>query len=200
MSVLGVVAALGRVPLVDARLGDATLVEHAVALLEGVCSSVVVVRVADTSTGHDLLERLDAADLVVVHDPLCPLVPSSFVRSLVDQATGGPPVVAVRPVVDTIKATRDGIVVATVDRDTLRVVSSPVVARPADLLALGDPLTAIADPVLLAAGLQERSDARLVVAPAAGRRVEDASALRLLVSSTSPRPPASLRPAGPRET
>ena len=186
--------------MVDARLGDVSLVDRAVDLLDGTCSTVMVLRGDDASTRDDLLERLDSADLVVVHDPLCPLVPPAFVSGLVEQAASGPPVVAVRPVVDTIKATRDGNVVDTIDRETLRVVSSPVVARPDDLLALGDPMTVIADPVLLAAGLRDRSDAHLVVAPPSARRVEDISGLRLLVRSADPPPPASRRPAGPRGT
>jgi 2-C-methyl-D-erythritol 4-phosphate cytidylyltransferase len=72
---------------------------------------------------------------LVVHDPLCPLTPISFLRRAVEVATeDGVAVVGVHPVTDTVKAVRGEVVGQTVDREGLWVVTSPVVL-PASLVA-----------------------------------------------------------------
>ena len=201
MNVLGIVPVRGRHPLVGASIGVVPLVDLAVDLVGRSVTSVVVAwldaeppnrtlpAVYEDTTVLMLPAAADAltaaigrADLVVVHDPMCPLVPASFVARMLRGAAVGEPLVAVRPVVDTIKATADGMVAGTVDRDALRVVSSPVVVASTDLLTLGDIASTLADPVALAVALRERFGARLVVAPPAATRVDDESGLQLLAT------------------
>jgi 2-C-methyl-D-erythritol 4-phosphate cytidylyltransferase len=194
---LGVVPVVGRGPLVHGSLSGMPLVERAVALAASVCPTVLVVH-ADTErvilsarAGLDLValpeeervlrHHLQAADLVVIHDPLCPLVPESFVRRLVDNAAGAV-MVAVRPVVDTIKATEDGVIAGTVDRERLRVVSSPLVVPAVLLAAVPDLGAALSDLPGLVETLRGQARVELVIAPSVSRRIEDSSSLRLMAS------------------
>jgi 2-C-methyl-D-erythritol 4-phosphate cytidylyltransferase len=69
--------------------------------------------------------------VLVVADPACAGVTGDFVRSLVDAcAATGRPQVAVLPVTDTIKETHGPTVRATLDRDGLLVIASPIVLPP----------------------------------------------------------------------
>lgn len=70
-----------------------------------------------------------ATDLpLVIHDPLCPLTPSSFLREAVEVALETDEVVVgVRPVTDTIKVDLGERLGETIDRSTLREVTSPLV-------------------------------------------------------------------------
>jgi hypothetical protein len=195
--ILGVIPLLGRDPVVHGSLGGTLLVDRALSLMSSMCDALVIVSgssdgsAIEASTGAEhlrlpaddpvLRRRISAAAQVVVHDPLCPLVPAEFVRGMVAHA-GSRVVVAVRPVVDTIKATDNGLVSGTVDRDRLRVVSSPVVV-PADVLQqLPELGAALADLSVLVSALRATSDVELVMAPSAGRRIEDASGLRWMAS------------------
>lgn len=118
---------------------------------------------------------------VLVHDPLCPATPAAFLaRALAAARAGGGerPVVAVRPMTDTVKVMRDGHVTATVDRAGLRVVASPVVLPPvlaADLVDTGDV------PGLVAA-LRRRADPELLAAPPLARRVRGRADLRIVLA------------------
>lgn len=122
---------------------------------------------------------------VVFHDPLCPLTPAAFITALVDRArASGVVQVAVRPVTDTIKSVAgsatDGVVGATVDRDALLTVTSPVVLPAAVAAALADARLGDADLVALVTALRDRFEVRFVEAPSIGRRVEDTSSVRVL--------------------
>ena len=65
---------------------------------------------------------------LVLHDPCCPLTPSSFLGEAVDLALElDEVVVAVRPVTDTIKVDLGGRLGETIDRSALREVTSPLV-------------------------------------------------------------------------
>jgi 2-C-methyl-D-erythritol 4-phosphate cytidylyltransferase len=117
---------------------------------------------------------------LVVHDPLCPLTPISFLRRAVELATeDGAVVVGVHPVTDTVKAVRGEVVGQTVDREGLWVVTSPVVL-PASLVAELDGWPDTDDLVALVAELAERAEVRFLEAPPLARRVEDESAVVLL--------------------
>ncbi len=79
-----------------------------------------------------------SARVVVIHDPLCPLVSPADIRAAL-RALGswhrdrfGP------PVLDTVKAARDGVICETLDRDALRIVVSPVVVSGAQLAEAPD--------------------------------------------------------------
>jgi 2-C-methyl-D-erythritol 4-phosphate cytidylyltransferase len=192
---LALVPLVGRGSLVHGTLGGETLADRAVALLTGLADDVVVVadhtvprrpqdrRTEQLSVPADaeaLIGRLKVTERVVVHDPLCPLVPQHFVRQLVE----GDPArvrVGVRPVVDTVKATGDELITGTVDRERLRMVSSPLVAPGSLLAELGERLpAALSDLAVLVSALRQGATVELVVAPAVARRVEDTSGLRLL--------------------
>ena len=176
---LGIVPAVGRGALVHERLGSQTLLDRAVDLLGRFAAAVAVV--TDAADADALRARLSDFDRAVIHDPLCPLVSERFARRLLVEhgAQGGQPVVAVRPVIDTIKAAPGGVVAQTVDRDGLRVVSSPIIVSTRHLLSADDPAAALGDPAALVAHLRAVSTPVLVTAPAAARRVEDQSGLRL---------------------
>jgi len=120
----------------------------------------------------------------VVLDPLCPLVPAAFVADLVDRVRAtGIAHAGVRPVTDTTKTMRDGLVGETVDRESLYQLVSPVV--------LPSPVEPPATLVELVVGLDE---VVFVEGPPLARRIKDLSDLRLLealaeASPRAPRPP-----------
>jgi 2-C-methyl-D-erythritol 4-phosphate cytidylyltransferase len=118
------------------------------------------------------------ADLVV-HDPLCPGTPVEFLREAVAAAADGQVVAGVRPVTDTVKHAEAELLGDTVDRAGLRAVCSPVVLPASVVAALPQqPDTDdLADLVVALAGDHE---VRYLDAPAAARRVVDASDVRLL--------------------
>lgn len=143
---------------------------------------------------------------LVVHDPLCPLTPASFLVECVAQAQEtGAVVVGVRPVTDTVKEHADDgsgtlRLGATVDREALVCPTSPVVL-PAAVVASLDSLETddLAD---LVASLAQRFPVRHLVAPALGRRVVDESDLGVLAAlsaatSGAPQPEAAEAFPGP---
>jgi 2-C-methyl-D-erythritol 4-phosphate cytidylyltransferase len=179
---LGIVPAVGRGDLVHERLGSQTLLDRAVDMLSMLASAVAVV--AEAADADSLSARLGGFDRAIIHDPLCPLVSERFARRLLAEhrAQGGRPIVAVRPVIDTIKAAPGGVVAQTVDRDGLRVVVSPIVVSARDLLSANELGASLTDPSVLVARLRAVSTPDLVTAPAAVRRVEDRSGLRLVAA------------------
>lgn len=156
------------------------------------------------AAGIDLVDRTvpwavlaERGDTVVLHDPLCPMTPPAFLARCADRAAVEDRiVVGVRPVTDTVKevaATPGGDVLgATVDRDALVAVCSPVVLPPAvvaDLFADGAGLPST-DFVALVTTLRERyGDARveLVEAPPEARRVASEEDIAVLAALTDPR-------------
>lgn len=141
-----------------------------------------------------LAERGDA---LVLHDPLCPMTPPAFLAACADgAAVEDRVVVGVRPVTDTVKevapAAGGEVLGATVDRDGLVMVCSPVVLPPAvvaDLLGDGADLPST-DFVTLVALLRERyGDDRvaLVEAPPEARRVASDDDIAVLQALTDPR-------------
>jgi 2-C-methyl-D-erythritol 4-phosphate cytidylyltransferase len=132
-----------------------------------------------------------AQEPVVVHDPLCPLTPPAFIaRCVAECAATEAVVVGVRPVTDTVKTLEDGYVGATVDREGLLQVASPVVLPPPVVAALdGLPTSDLAALVTL---LARDHDVVTLEAPPEARRVAAADDLRLLEALTPPAP----RPRG----
>jgi 2-C-methyl-D-erythritol 4-phosphate cytidylyltransferase len=118
---------------------------------------------------------------VVVHDPLCPGTPVSFLReALAACEESGTCVAGTRPVTDTVRPVDEsGATGPTVDRDGLLAVASPVVipASVAASLQGPPPLDDLAD---LVVALREHHDVRFLEAPAEARRVVDESDLQLL--------------------
>ena len=200
-AVLGVVPTMGREQLSGLNLiGEPLFVHAARTLVDLPCTRTLLVaeggrratvaaalanahlpevEVVDNSGVETHARALDRDAVVVVHDPLCPLTPRAWVRDLLDRAREGAVMVAVLPVVDTLKTTREGIVTGTVDRTGLHVVSSPIVfpAR-----ALVDAISALGDPAALVDRLRSRHDIELVAAPGLARRVDDQSGIELLAA------------------
>lgn len=141
----------------------------------------------------ELADLLDRSRPLVIHDPLCPLTPVGFLREALTTAVAEDTVVVgVHPVTDTIKTVEQGLVGDTVDRETLWLVTSPVVL-PARLVADLDVWPDTTDLPALVARLRRTVDVRFLQAPPLGRRVEDESALVLLAALAAERG----HPAGP---
>lgn len=140
------------------------------------------VRMLDSDTDWSYLQSLGTA--VVLHDPLCPMTPVDFIVALAHEAVrDGVVVVGVRPVTDTVKQVRDGFVGATVDREALSSVCSPLVLPAPVVAAL--PGLPDADFAAAVAELASRYPVRLVEAPAAARRVSGPEDLALLEALTA---------------
>lgn len=128
---------------------------------------------------------VEAGEPFVLHDALCPLTPPDFLAACVAEAVAEDAVVVgVRPVTDTVKHVEDGVVGATVDREGLLVVTSPVVL-PASVVATLDGLPST-DFATLVAALAERFRVVTAEAPPAGRRVSTPDDVRVLEALTSP--------------
>lgn len=145
------------------------------------------VRLLDASVRPD---RVAAAGRpLVLHDPLCPLTPPDFIAEAVERSRAtGRVVVGFRPVTDTVKEHRGPVLGATVDREGLRAVASPVVVPGPLLAALEDLDQDLPD---LVAVLAERGPIEWLAAPALGRRVvdpEDLVVLEALSRSRGPGP------------
>jgi 2-C-methyl-D-erythritol 4-phosphate cytidylyltransferase len=120
------------------------------------------------------------ADVVVIHDPLCPGVSAASMRWLVEFWSPGTVMVAVRPVVDTVKVVDDGVVAGTLNREGLRMISSPLV-MPADrIVAMPQLGERLADLASLVATLRGAGEMVLVVADPSSGRVQDPSSVALL--------------------
>ena len=91
------------------------------------------VDLVDASVTWDGL--VDSGEDVVLHDALCPMTPPAFIADCLAQARAtGDAVVGVRPVTDTVKVVSDDRVGATLDRDDLVAITSPL-ALPAGVVA-----------------------------------------------------------------
>lgn len=138
---------------------------------------------ADASVPWDALAA--AGEPVVLHDALCPMTPPGFIAACVERSLAtGAVVVGVRPVTDTVKVVTDGLVGATVDRDGLLAVASPLVL-PAGVAATlsrapGDLARTVTE--LVAAGHAVET----LPAPPEARRVTSVEALRVLEALTAP--------------
>lgn len=138
----------------------------------------------DVGTGWEALQESEEA--LVLHDALCPATPPAFLARCLRTAQDDDVVVAgVRPVTDTVKETSDGFVGATVDREELVSVASPVVLPARVVAALdGLPSTDLAE---LVERLREvGEDVAFLEAPAEGRRVGSEEDLRALEALTAP--------------
>ncbi len=138
----------------------------------------------------------DEALFLVVHDALCPAVPSAFIASCLEtSADTGVVVAGTRPVTDTVKQLRHdetGTYVGdTVEREDLAQATSPVVLPPAAVVIAaelwpGGPADLPTDPDEIVARLAERIGVHLAAAPPEGRRVASVDEVRLLEASTTP--------------
>lgn len=195
--IVGIVPVVGREPLAHQTFGSGPLVERAISLIQPSCTSVAVVygESFKQEPSHDssvtvvtlprdraiLVEFLASASQVLLHDPLCPLVPTSFVDDLVSRDSDRT-WVGTRPVVDTVKATDGQAITKTVDRETLRVVCSPILVPARGLDAVGWGVEELSDFAMMVSLLRRSGPVELIDAPSASRRVEDVSGLELMES------------------
>jgi hypothetical protein len=194
MSVRLALVVAGRGDLPFATLHGEPLLAHALRAAADVAAGQVVVVVDDAclEAASMVVSSVRAAATVVpveawwadragrvdlLHDPLCPLVPSDFLRQLADRAVAGPALAAVRPVTDTVKTARGDRIHGTIDRDRLGVVVAPVTI-PAGVGA-GGPVPPLGF-ARLVEWLRERVHVELVRAPSLARRVDDAGGVVLL--------------------
>jgi 2-C-methyl-D-erythritol 4-phosphate cytidylyltransferase len=126
----------------------------------------------------------DSGEMLVVHDPLCPLTPASFLEeAIAESAATGAVVLGVRPVTDTVKEYDGERLGATLDRDGLMSVTSPVVL-PAGVVAALDGLETDDLPALVE-DLTRRFPVRYLPAPPLGRRIVDEADLGVLAALSS---------------
>ena len=139
--------------------------------------------VTPVDVGTEWVALVASGEPVVLHDALCPMTPPAFLAACVaDAVREDAVVVGVRPVTDTVKSVDDGVVGATVDRDTLVSVASPLVLPPSVVAALdGLPGT---DFSAVVSALRERFPVRTRQAPPTGRRVASVEDVRLLEALT----------------
>lgn len=204
LDVIGVVPLLDREPLAYAVLGGTALLLSAAATLTSAGAQPVFFvaasggrsRARDAVGEHaplaDLVEcpeqddvlheAASTARVVVIHDPLCPLVAPAEIRAALRGWAPGTATVSVRPVVDTVKAARDGVICETLDRDALRIVVSPIVLSGAQLAEAPDLATVLGQPAALVEWLRTRCPVTLSTAPPASQRVEDRSSLDVLAA------------------
>ena len=133
----------------------------------------------------------DSGRPLVIHDPLCPMTPVEFLEQAIEESERtGAVVVGVRPVTDTVKqyaapaeGTGPGRLGATVDRETLMCVASPVVLPASVLASLGS--LRLEDLAELVAELVRRFPVRHLPAPALARRITDTDDLAVLAALSS---------------
>ena len=145
------------------------------------------VELLDWGVGLDAVQ--DSGRTLVVHDPLCPLTPVEFLESAVAECERtGAVVVGVRPVTDTVKEhgpAPEGpdVLGATVDRDTLMCVVSPLVLPSAVVASLEE--LGVEDLAVTVAQLVRRVPVRYLPAPALARRVTGPEDLEVLEALSS---------------
>ncbi len=179
----------GRLPL--DLLHDRSLVEHALSAIPVDAREVALVVDDSISApaGVAAVVRLDeltsycAGHSVLIHDPLCPLTPRTFIADTAARFSTdrGFAAAAHRPVTDTIKQLVGGRIAATIDRERLGVLTSPLLLSEQALSALDGEWAELdfADLVNL---LRNYGEVTLIEAPSLGRRVDDESAVMLLQS------------------
>lgn len=132
----------------------------------------------------DELRTRDLTTGLLVHDALCPLASSDFIRDVRRQAVALPErsVLAYRPVTDTVKTVVDSRIQGTIDREGLAALVSPAVVSAGVLASasVDDVPPPIDDFGRLASWLRARGEVELVRAPSLARRVDDASSVNLL--------------------
>jgi len=197
---IGVVVAPVPTALGVHLLRGVRLVDHAVrALVETSGCDVVVVDAEPAAPGGAAahasdevrtvrpglpLSRLAAGyDVVLVHDPLCPLVPARALSACLDAVGPDGAVVGVLPVTDTVKRVEADVIISTVDRDSLRLLAAPVAFAASLVPALGRLLPRahdLHDLVRLVGVLGDLATVVPVQVPARGRRVDDAEDVAVL--------------------
>jgi 2-C-methyl-D-erythritol 4-phosphate cytidylyltransferase len=175
--------------VVAAPVGQVGQVRRLLAKVTGDCELVVVAGgvVRQESVRLALRAAPAGLEIVLVHDAARCLVPPSLVEAVVAGVrSGADAVVPVLPVVDTIKSVdTENLVIATVDRHSLRAVQTPQgfrreVLLAAQLVASGaDPVEQVTDD----AGLVERAGGRVLAVDGAEEAMKVTRPLDLVVAA-----------------
>lgn len=135
--------------------------------------------------GTEWAGLVDSGEPVVLHDALCPMTPPWFIANcVIDAVEHQRVVIGVRRVSDTVKQVSDGFVGATLDRDELVRVCSPIVLPPAVVAGVELGAADLADLAGLAAALRARFPVHLVEAPPEARRVDTLEDVMMLEALT----------------
>lgn len=178
--------ALGAVVEVDRGSLPFTLI-HGEALVACAAWALGDAGVTTVDLGTEWEGIVDSGEPFVLHDALCPMTPATFIEACVARAVEtGRVVVGVRPVTDTVKEVQDGAVGATLDREALRSVASPIVLPASVVATVADLPTT--DFAALVEWLRASHEVELVEAPPSARRVADEDDVRLLEALTGPPP------------
>jgi len=172
------VQALGWVP-VDGRGSLPFALVHGESLVAAASWAVgeAGVQLVDASVTFDQVRR--GGRPLLLHDPLCPLTPADFLADAVAACIAtGQVVVGWRPVTDTVKSRTGEVLGATLDRDALRSITSPVVI-PAAVLAGLESLDSSDLPGLVGR-LAQIAQVHWLEAPLVGRRIAGADDLVVL--------------------
>jgi 2-C-methyl-D-erythritol 4-phosphate cytidylyltransferase len=173
VDVVGVIPTDGRASLPFVLLHGESLVAVAAWALGETGAQLL-----DFNTSWPAVQAREA--LLVVHDPLCPATPVAFLREAIETAAATHSVVVgVRPVTDTVKAMAGDLVGATVDREDLVAVASPLVL-PAGVVASLEEWPSLDDLPALVSLLRGRFPVFFLEAPVLAGRVSDESDVRLL--------------------
>jgi 2-C-methyl-D-erythritol 4-phosphate cytidylyltransferase len=185
--------ALGQVPTTGrGALPFLTLDGEPLVLLAAYALQDAGVELVDFN--RELGDLLDRSRELVFHDPLCPLTPPAFLAEAVGIARREDAVVVgVHPMTDTVKAVDAGRVGATVDREGLWSVASPVVL-PASLVERMTQWPDADDMAALVGRLREVARVRFLEAPPLARRVDDESSLALLQALAREEAPSRPQP------
>lgn len=180
----GVVVAPERGALGSHRLHGVRLMDHARKALADVPGcDVVLAGEHGADRGLPLSQLLSGYDLVLVHDPLCPLLPASTLADCARAVPPGGAAVGVLPVTDTVKRIDGDVITSTVDRDALRVLAAPVAFATSLLPVLEHRLPRARDLGDLARLVDLLADLGPVVpvqVPSFARRVADADDVAVL--------------------
>jgi 2-C-methyl-D-erythritol 4-phosphate cytidylyltransferase len=202
--VLGLVPLLGRGTLPSADFEGSALFLAAIDALSSAFSDRVLV-LADNEqapvarealrrhhSGVELVEcpegesrvreAVATVEVVVIHDPLCPLVSPAVLRDAVTAWEPGTASVSVLRLVDTVKAVADGLVTETLDRDAFRVVGSPVVVSAGVVGDMANLTQALGRPAAMVEWLRSQCPVVLTPASSLAQRAEDVSSLSVLSS------------------
>jgi len=124
---------------------------------------------------------------LVLHDPLCPLTPASFLASAIELSGAGDEVViGVRPVTDTVKALEGDTVGATVDRESMLQVATPIVL-PARVVAGLTKAPDLSDFAGFVGTLRTMTPVRWLDAPPLAQRVSDQAEIEVLEAISAAR-------------
>jgi hypothetical protein len=161
--------------------GSDPIPESTQAAIGTVLSELIVVRL-DGKPGHDELELpRDASELasrirgssIMLIDGRCTGISAELISEALGQQAEHA-TIFVQPALETLKLVRSGRVVRTVDREQVRVVSTPCVVSGAVLGQVTDLDAALRDPALLVAELRRLGTIHLVEAPPHVRRASPA--------------------------